>query len=46
MAKKSLMVNHRNGHKTLMGIKNRRINVPIEDALFTERFILSGRHLR
>ncbi len=44
-AKKALMHNDRTGHRTVMGIKTRQINVLIDDSVFTERFILSGRHL-
>lgn len=46
MAKKSLMSNHKKRHKTLMGVKDRKINIFIDDTVFTERFILSGKHLR
>jgi len=46
MAKKSLMSNHKKRHKTLMGVKERKINVFIDDSVFTERFILSGKHIR
>jgi len=46
MAKKSLMSNHRKNHKTLMGVKERRINIFIDDTVFTERFIMSGKHIR
>jgi outer membrane lipoprotein-sorting protein len=46
MAKKSLMSNHKKRHKTLMGVKDRKINIFIDDTVFTERFILSGKHIR
>ena len=45
MAKKALMHNNKTGHRTVMGIKSRQINVAIDDSVFTDRFILSGRHL-
>ena len=44
-AKKALMSNIRTGHSTVMGIKDQQVNVPIEDSVFTERFILSGMYL-
>jgi len=43
-ANKSLMVHHQRKHKTLIGVKSRRINVDLDDSTFTERFILSGKH--
>ena len=46
MAKKSLMTNHKKKHKTLMGVKSRKINIPVDETVFTERFVLSGKHFR
>ena len=46
MAKKSIMSNHKKRHKTLMGVKDRKINIFIDDTVFSERFILSGKHIR
>jgi hypothetical protein len=45
-ARKTLMDNHKENHKTLMGLKERAINQPIADEVFTERYILSGRHVK
>ena len=45
-ADKSLMDNHKSRHKTLVGIKSRRIDVKIDDSMFTERFVQSGKHIR
>jgi outer membrane lipoprotein-sorting protein len=44
-AEKVLMENLQKNHKTLMGIKTKEVNVPIDDALFTEKTILSNKHL-
>ena len=43
-AKKTLMNHLGRKHKTLTGIKSRKINTPVKDSVFTERFILSGKH--
>lgn len=43
-AKKTLMHHHEKNHKTITGVITRQINTPIDDSVFTERFILSGRH--
>jgi len=43
-AKKSLMNHLQKNHKTLTGITSRELNSPLDDAVFTERFILSGKH--
>jgi len=45
-AKKSLMVNHKRKHKTVMGVKFREINININNNIFTERYIVSGRHMK
>lgn len=42
--KKTLMNHHEKSHKTLTGVTARKINEAIDDAVFTERFILSGKH--
>lgn len=42
--KKTIMNNHRKKHKTLALVKTRKINEPIADQVFTERFILSEKH--
>jgi len=44
-AKKALMHNHMTGHRTVMGMKDHQINAAIDDSVFTDRFILSGRHV-
>lgn len=43
-AKRALMVNHLTGHKTVMGLQSCETVVDIEDSIFTERNVLSGRH--
>jgi len=43
-AKKTLMNHLEREHKTLTGITSREINTPVKDSIFTERFILSGKH--
>jgi Outer membrane lipoprotein-sorting protein len=43
---KMLMKNLKTKHKTLMGTKARKINISIDDKVFTERFILSGQHIK
>jgi len=44
-ARKTLMDNVSKQHKTVMGLKTRELNKPIDDQVFTERFILKGSHL-
>jgi len=44
--KKGLMNNASMQHKTLVGTRLRKINEPIDDSVFTERFILSGKHMQ
>ena len=44
-ARKTLMDNVSKDHKTVMGLKARELNKPIDDQVFTERFILKGSHL-
>jgi hypothetical protein len=44
-AKKALMINHRTDHKTIMGLKTCETGHTIDDSIFTERHILSGKHL-
>ncbi len=41
---KTLMSHLGRKHKTLTGIKSREINTSVKDSVFTERFILSGKH--
>ncbi len=43
--KKTIMDNHKKNHKTLTLVKKRTLNEPIEDSVFTERFIMSGKHI-
>ena len=43
---KTLMNNLEKDHKTLLGVKSRRIDESIDSEVFTERFILSERHLQ
>ncbi len=42
--KKTLMNHHEKNHKTVTGIMSRKINTAIDNSVFTERFILSGKH--
>ena len=42
---KAVMVNHARNHKTLIGTRSRQVGDPVSDDLFTERYILSGKHL-
>ncbi|MBF0118515.1 MAG: outer membrane lipoprotein-sorting protein [Desulfobacterales bacterium] len=44
--KKTLMDNTSKNHKTLTMTNERKINEPIDDSVFTERFILSGNHVK
>lgn len=45
-AKKTLMSHLEREHKTLTGITARQINTDVDDSVFTERYILSGRHIK
>jgi hypothetical protein len=45
-AKKTLIVHHKRDQKTLLGIKNQRSDAVLDDSLFTENFILSGKYLQ
>ncbi len=45
-AKKTLITRLKKNHRTLMGIKNRKTDIVLENAVFTENFILSGKYLR
>lgn len=42
--KKTLMAHHEKNHKTLTGVTLRKVNETIDNAVFTDRFILSGKH--
>lgn len=44
--KKTLMDNIKRKHKTLMGVQTRTIDESLDDSLFTERIILSGKHIQ
>ena len=44
-AKKTLMDHQEKKHKTLTGVTSRKVNTAIDDSVFTERFILSGKHV-
>lgn len=44
--KKTLMDNHAVNHKTLTLTTSRKLEEPIDDMIFTERFILSGSHTK
>jgi hypothetical protein len=43
---KSIMTNHKTNHKTIMEVLSRKIDTPVDSAIFTERYITSGRHIR
>jgi len=43
--KKTWMKHHEKNHQTVTMTTSRKINVPLDDSTFTERFILSGKHL-
>jgi len=45
-AKKTMIIRHKKNHKTLMGIKDREVDIVLEDTVFTENFILSGKYLQ
>ena len=40
------MNNFKEEHKTAVGVKSMEIDIPLDDEVFTERFILTGKHLR
>ena len=46
MTKRSLMENHKEKHTTIMRVEKQGIDIPLKDRIFTERFILSGKHLK
>lgn len=43
--KKSLMKHHEKKHQTVTATTSRVINTSLDDSTFTERFIMSGKHL-
>lgn len=43
---KMLMDNHKDEHKTLIGFTRRKLDQAIDDQIFSERFILSGKHVQ
>jgi hypothetical protein len=43
-AKKGLMDNTSESHKTLVALTDKKVNQPIDDKVFTERHIVSGSH--
>ncbi len=43
-ANRMLMDNHRKKHKTLVGLIKRELNGEMDEQIFTERFILTGKH--
>lgn len=45
-AKKTLIVHHKRDQKTLLGVKNQRSDIVLDDGVFTEQFILSGKYLQ
>jgi hypothetical protein len=44
-AKKVLMENHLKSHKTLMGVTSKQVNLPLDDEVFSENYILLRKHL-
>ena len=45
-ARKVVMENHKKKHKTLMGVKERQVNIDIDDSFFTQKNILTGMHVK
>lgn len=45
-AGKALIDNSSQNHKTAVGIRSDETNVEIDDSVFTERYILSGKHVQ
>lgn len=45
-ARRTLTDNHKRKHMTVAGVKEDILNEPIDDKLFTERHVSSGRHVR
>ena len=43
-ARKALMINHQNEHKTIMGLKACETDIEIDESVFSERHLLSGKH--
>jgi hypothetical protein len=43
---KVLMSNQKTAHKTLMAVVTRKINEVLDNQIFTDRYILSGRHIQ
>lgn len=43
---KTLMDNIRSNHKTLIGVQERTVDEDVDDAVFTERYILTGKHVQ
>ncbi|MBI9098052.1 MAG: outer membrane lipoprotein-sorting protein [Spirochaetaceae bacterium] len=44
-ANKIIMINHQTDHKTIIETEDREINQKINEDIFTERYITTGRHL-
>lgn len=44
-AEKVIMEDHQKEHQTLMGVQSRELNAVLDDQIFTEKYILSGRHI-
>jgi hypothetical protein len=45
-ANKALMDNHKRNHKTLVAVQSETINPKLDDAVFTEGYILSEKHIQ
>jgi hypothetical protein len=45
-AKKALMDNHKRKHKTLTAVRSDETNVDIDDEIFTERYLISEKHVQ
>jgi hypothetical protein len=45
-AKKTLMDNHKEKHKTLVGVQAKQVDGDIDDKVFTERYVLSEEHIK
>ncbi|MBI9103785.1 MAG: outer membrane lipoprotein-sorting protein [Spirochaetales bacterium] len=44
-ANKVIMTNHANGHRTIIELTARELDEGLNDNIFTERYVTSGRHL-
>jgi hypothetical protein len=45
-ANKIIMTNHESNHRTAVEFISREIDLALENSIFTERYVTSGRHLQ